>query len=191
MWPFKKSKTWIAPPASNNSPSFEELSYAVAYFVLPHYAFKDLNKAVEMWTKTPSATGPFFYLMACQIRKVEPDDNRATEFRSRHGNLPGIGHFYLLEYPKPAAIDLSDRDPIELVEHGESFVLAPYFSVIVQEADSGNVTYYILGQSPIGGGTTLRCVTREGVNANLGPGPSPTVEDFLQVVEQACTRQRP
>src|SRR6185503_13873593 len=128
MWPFKKSRNRIPPEATKNTPTLEELSYAVAYFVLPHYAFSDLNKAVEMWTKTPSATGPFFYLMACQMRKVEPDDNRVTEFRSRHGELPGIGRYYLLEHPEPAAIDLSDRDPLEIVERGESFVLAPYFS---------------------------------------------------------------
>src|SRR5438876_2793696 len=124
MWPFKKSKTSAGPQASGQIPSLEELSYAVAYFVLPHYAFKDLDKAVEMWTKTPSSTGPFFFLMACQMRKVEPDVNQATEFRSRHGDLSGIGRYYLLEHPKPAAVDLSARDPMEIVEHGDSFVLA-------------------------------------------------------------------
>jgi hypothetical protein len=165
------------------------LSYAAAYFVVPHYAFNDIDKAVEMWTKTPASTGPFFYLMACQMRKVEPDEGRVTEFRSRYGDLPGVGHYYLLEYPKPAPIDLSDRDPMEIVERRESFVLAPHFSVIVHQ-DHGAVTYYVLGQAPLGGGTTLRCITPDGVNANLGPGPSPTVEGFLQAVERACGRNK-
>ena len=189
MWPFNKSKTNAPPSTASKTPSLEELSYAVAYFVLPHYAFRDLDKAVEMWTKTPSTTGPFFFLMACQMRKAEPDVNRATEYRSRYGELPGIGRYYLLEYPKPAIIDLSNRDPMEIVEHGESFVLAPYLSVIIQQPDPGNVMYYVLGQSPIGGGTTLRCITRDGVNANLGPGPGPTVENFLEAVGNACARK--
>jgi hypothetical protein len=180
MWPFRKSKTVAAPSAK--APSLEEISYAVAYFVLPHYAFNNLNKVVEMWAKTPSAAGPFFYLMACQLRMIEPDVNRASEFRARHGDLPGIGHYFLLEHPKPAAIDLSDRDPLEVVNNPGLFVLAPYFSLIIQPAESTEVMYYVLGQTPIGGGTTLRCLTKDGINANLGPGPSPTVESFLEAV---------
>src|SRR6266568_3357692 len=190
MWPFKRPKAAAAVQTPSKTPSLEQLSYDVAYFVLPHYAFKDLDKVIEMWTKTPSSTGPFFFLMACQMRKVDPDMNRATEFRSRYGGLPGIGRYYLLEHPKPSAIDLSNRDPMEIVEQGESFVLAPYFSAIIPQSESGDVMYYILGQSPIGGGTTLRCLTRDGINANLGPGPSPTAESFLAVVEHACTRKR-
>src|SRR5262245_45972190 len=112
MWPFKKRRTKPAPASPNKIPSQEELSYAVAYFVVPHYAFNDLDKAIQMWTKTPESTGPFFYLIACQMRKTQPDVNRAPKFSSRYGDLPGVGTYYLLKHPEPAAIDLSDRDPI-------------------------------------------------------------------------------
>lgn len=189
MWPFNKSKQ-SAPPTPAKPPSLEELSYDIAYHLLPHYAFNDLNKTVEMWTKSPSITGPFFYMMACDMRKVAPDMNRAAEFRSRHGDLPGVGRYYLLEHAKPAAVDLSDRDALDMVERGEFYVLAPYFSIIVQQTDPDNVIYFVLGQSPMGGGTTFRCITRDGVNANLGTGPSPTAESFLRAVADACRRDR-
>ena len=45
-------------------------------------------------------------------------------------------------------------------------VLAPYFSSILR-AENDSVAYYVLGQAPKGG-TTLRCITINGVNANLG-----------------------
>ena len=53
MWPFNNSKTSAAPQTASKTPSLEELSYAVAYFVLPHYAFKDLDKAVESLLRNP------------------------------------------------------------------------------------------------------------------------------------------
>lgn len=56
-------------------------------------------------------------------------------------------------------------------------ILAPYFSSELRDR-GGKVSYYILGQSPMGGGTTLRCVTAEGANCNLGPGPDPTIDLF-------------
>ena len=49
-----------------------QLCYDVAYFLLPHYAYHDVAKVVELCSNSPSAAGPFFYVMACQARKVEP-----------------------------------------------------------------------------------------------------------------------
>jgi hypothetical protein len=189
MWPFNKPKQ-TAPPTPVQRPSLEELSYDIAYHLLPQYAFNELHKAVEMWTKSPCIAGPFFYVMVCDLQKVAPDMNVAVQFRSRHGVLPGVGRYYLLEHAKPAGIDLSDHDPLEMAERGERYVLAPYFSIIVQQADPGNVMYFVLGQSPMGGGTTLRRITPKGANLNLGPGPSPSAENFLRAVERAC-RGRP
>jgi hypothetical protein len=57
------------------------------------------------------------------------------------------------------------------------FVLAPHYSSVIRDTDDA-CSYYILGQSPMGGGTTLRCITADRANCNLGPGPKPTLEDF-------------
>ncbi len=68
----------------------------------------------------------------------------------------------------------------------DSLVLAPHFSCILRGGDNTS-SYYILGQSPIGGGTTLRMVTAEGVNCNLGPGPNPTLIEFHQRLDRELT----
>lgn len=67
------------------------------------------------------------------------------------------------------------------------FVLAPHFSAIVSGAD--RVRYFILGQAPMGGGTTLRSIEPEGMNCNLGPGPEPTMDAFLDSVRKHVDRQ--
>ncbi len=46
------------------------------------------------------------------------------------------------------------------------------------------MVYYILGQVPIGGGTTFRSVLAEGTNCNLGPGPEPRLDAFLDTLRQ-------
>ena len=85
--------------------------------------------------------------------------------------------FLTLEYPSPPPVDMSQMTPEDLIAADKPFVLAPYFSCIIRDS-AGTRSYYILGQSPIGGGATLRSVTAEGENCNLGPGPQPTVENF-------------
>src|SRR5262249_41427299 len=62
-----------------------QLCYDVAYFILPHYAFRDLAKLTDLCLNTPTAAGPFFYVMAAQARKVEPDPEDAKRFRWHHG----------------------------------------------------------------------------------------------------------
>ena len=64
-----------------------QLCYDVAYFILPHYAFKDLAKLADLCLNTPTVAGPFFYVMAAQARKVEPDPEDAKRFRWHHGQL--------------------------------------------------------------------------------------------------------
>jgi hypothetical protein len=159
-----------------------QLCYDVAYFILPHYAFEDLDKLADMCLDTPSTAGPFFYIMAAQARHIEPDANDARLFRWHHGQLSEGREYFALEYPQPPPIDMSEMSVEQMMHGGSTFVLAPHFSAIIRgETD---VQYFILGQAPIGGGTTLRCILAEGMNCNLGPGPEPKLTAFLDAVRK-------
>ncbi|MBW3600954.1 MAG: hypothetical protein KY475_27270 [Planctomycetes bacterium] len=89
-----------------------QLCYDVAYFVLPHSAFGSLAKLTNLCVNTPTAAGPFFYVMAAQARKVEPDREDANRFRWRHGQLNEGHEYFVLEYPIPPPVDMS-AVPIE------------------------------------------------------------------------------
>ena len=159
-----------------------QLCYDVAYFILPQYAFNHLIRVEELCAKTPDAAGPFFYIMACQMSKVEPVADDARSFRWHHGQFPDGREYYVLEYPVPPSVDLSARTPEELMNAGSPLVLAPHFSAIIRDSLTGAISYHVLGQSPFGGGTTLRAVLPEGINCNLGPGSPPRLEAFLDAL---------
>ena len=101
----------------------------------------------------------------------------ATQFQLHHGRLDGVDDYYVLEYPIPPPLDLSGVD-ITKIAPQHIPTLVPYFSAIVRRRDTEAVSYYTLGQAPFGG-TTLRLVTWDGINANLGPGPEPVLAAFL------------
>lgn len=168
-------------PGEPNPPtvSLPQLCYDVAYFILPHYAFNDSEKVAHLCQNTPNTAGPFFYVMAAVRRQMEPDVDHARLFRWHHGRLDDEREYFALEYPVPPPIDLSDT-PIEQMFSGPKFVLAPHFSAIIR--GGGVNEYFILGQAPMGGGTTLRCILPEGSNCNLGPGPEPELSAFLDAV---------
>jgi hypothetical protein len=171
---------WFGKPKNVPLP---QLCYGVAYFVLPHYVYNDLAKLTDMCAKTPTSAGPFFYLMACQFQKAEPSKEDAVRFRWHCGILEEGREYFVLEYPTPLPVDLSDVSPEKMLGK-EGPVLAPYFSAIIRETASGDVSYYVLGQAPLGGGTTLRSVLREGMNCNHGPGPEPKLDAFLSVLRK-------
>ncbi len=161
-----------------------QICYDTAYFVLPHYAFNDVVKIVDLCTNSPTAAGPFFYLLACQMRKIEPNFEHAKQFQWRHGTLEGDKLFFALEYPVPPPIDMSNISPEQLIATGKPPVLAPHFSIVIQDPGTKETTYFVLGQAPLGGGTTLRCVERDGRNCNLGPGPEPQLDALLNAVKR-------
>lgn len=165
-----------------------QLCYDVAYFVLPHYAFNDLAKLTDLCLNTPTAAGPFFYVMAAQMRMVEPDTADAKRFRWHHGPLGDGREYFALEYPPPPPVDLSDVSVEQMAGGGgPKVVLAPHFSAVLRGA--GGAQYFILGQAPIGGGTTLRCILPEGANCNLGPGPKPILSSFLGAIRERAASQ--
>ncbi len=177
----RKGEPVAAPTPQASLPS---ICYSIAYFVLPHYTFNDREKLTGMFTDTPNSVGPFFYLMGCQVQKVEPDTDDAQGFRSHYGQLDNAHDYFILEYPTPPPIDLSGIDITKLGEE-QLPVLAPYLSAIVRHRQTQITRYYTLGQSPIGGGTTFRSVTPEGENCNLGSGPTPQLNAFLDHLRNA------
>lgn len=158
-----------------------QLCYDVAYFIMPHYAYHDVAKVADLCLNSPPAAGPFFYAMACQVRKIEPVIEDAKRLVWHHGELENGREYFVLEYPPPPPVDMSDV-PLEQLTKVK-VVLSPHFSAIVRRADGGT-DYYILGQAPMGGGTTFRHVSADGVNANLGPGPEPTLAAFLGTLNE-------
>jgi hypothetical protein len=154
-----------------------QLCYDIAYFILPHYAHNDFAKLDDMCRQSPTSAGAFFYVMACQMRKIEPDIDDAKKFQWHLGSLDGSRDYLTLAYPTPPPVDMSNMSPDQLTSSSITFVLAPYFSTVLRGREA-ETDYYILGQAPIGGGTTLRCITAEGANCNLGPGPDPNIQDF-------------
>lgn len=161
-----------------------QLCYDAAYC----YAYKDLAKILEI-VSWPTAGGPWVYVMACGMHEQDPDDDEAMQFRWHTGSAPGGLEYWVLQYPKPPAVDLSDVDPKDIASGRYTAVLAPYFSAIVREP-SARISYWVLGQAPIGGGTTLRTVTEDGANANLGPGPVPDIGAFLAGIAHALSLAR-
>jgi hypothetical protein len=164
--------------AAAEQPRLPSICYGIAYFILPHYAFKDCEKLVRMFLETPESTGPFFYLMACQMEKIKPVEEDGRGFRAHHGALDSAREYFVLEYPPPPPVDFSGLDPTR-VSPEQLPVLAPWFSAMVRYRDTGVVDYFTLGQAPIGGGTTLRSVTADGLNSNHGTGPEPRLDAFL------------
>jgi hypothetical protein len=76
----------------------------------------------------------------------------------------------------------TDQGLDEVGGGGGSFVLPPHFCAIIRGV--GGVQYFILGQAPMGGGTTLRCILPEGMICNLGPGPEPQLTALLDAVRE-------
>ena len=109
-----------------------QICYDVAYFVLPHYAFNDFEKIVDLCTNSPTAAGPFFYLLACQFRKSAPNPEDGRKFQWHMGTLDSEQHYFALEYPVPPPIELSSVPPEKLLSETAPIVLAPYFSAVIR-----------------------------------------------------------
>jgi len=117
----------------------------------------------------------------------------ATAFHTHEGQLDSDREYYILQFP-PAPPPAPMPPPEKLLEviktEGKKKalekmpILAPYFTAIINDRSSALRSYYVLGQSTQSG-TTLRSVTTDGANENLGPGPEPTVASFVQ-----CLRNR-
>src|SRR5262249_23200430 len=81
---------------------------SVAYFILPQYAFNEPTKITDLCLNTPTTAGPYFYIMAALMQKVEPDTEDAKRFHWHHGQLDDSREYFALEYPEPPPVDMSD-----------------------------------------------------------------------------------
>ena len=110
--------------------------------------------------------------------KAEPIPEVALRFKAHHGKLNEMHDYFVLEYPKPPPLDISGNPPPQIAPE-LSLLIAPYFSAVVRHCQTKEVNYYNLGRSPMEGITTLRSITPDKVNRNLGPGPEPELDPFL------------
>lgn len=150
-------------------------------------AHKEFDTFLGVWRTVAPPIGLMLCEYGCSVQKVRPTPEFATAFKTHEGRLHSGCDYYILQFPPaPPPAQIAEDKLIELVTKSPEKVpvLAPYFAATIDDHSSGRRAYYVLGQSP-GGGSTLRSVTADGTNANLGPGPEPTAASFLQ-----CLRKR-
>lgn len=148
----------------------------MAYGLLPQMLFSDARKTIGYFNNPAFPPGAYFYALACRARQIVPQREEALAFQAHSGDFTKGTVHYIIEYPKPPPFDLGQKNS----------VLAPFFSAILHHQETDVVSYYTLGQRPLGG-TTLRTVSRDGVNANLGEGPIPELKAFLDAIRQGKT----
>ena len=169
--------------AADSDVPLAQLCYDIAYRWLTVCAFQEFDEVRDVSETSPETVGELFYSMACDKRGVEPDAEAAAKFRWHHGRSEMGREYFVLEYPTPRPVDYTGMTPERLEREYSKHILAPHFSAILLEDGDPAVKYFVLGQAPLGGGTTLRRVTPDGANSNLGPGPQPELAAFLTAIE--------
>lgn len=164
--------------------SLQRICYDMAYTALPYCAFNNGDKLISMFTDGPIPVGTFYYVTVCQALKINIVREDAKLFRQHCGKLDDAHDYYIVEYPTPPPVDLSNIDmgsmPVERIP-----VLAPYFSAVVRHRETKRISYFTLGQASMGGGTTLRAVTPDNSNLNFGKGPEPRLDAFLATLRRS------
>lgn len=163
--------------------SLPSISYHIAYFLIPPLADETWEMLAHTFAASPPTAGALFYDLGCRAQGVDPRSEDAERFGAHSGELES-GHEYLvLEYPTPPPLNL-DPNNLGCLMAGGLPVLAPFYSALLRQKDSNKGEYYILGQSPMDGRTTLRSISPrpDYTNHNLGPGPEPNLEAFLAVL---------
>lgn len=163
------------------SVSKEQVCYDLAYLVLPHFVHRDFREFAAFVRKGPEAAANFLCLLASKIRDTEPDQQVAKSLKWHFGK-PGESARITIEYPTPRKVDISEEPSKNAAPGVLPFVLAPYFSCVVPMSDRA-ARYFVLGQSLDESCTTLREVTPDGVNANLGVSAEPRLEAFHEAIK--------
>lgn len=176
-------KEWDKSPLPRPTPDqMARVSYRIAYHVLPAQAYKEFTAFLDAWRTIAPPIGFMLCEYGCSMWKVRPTPEFATAFKTHEGRLHSGCDYYVLQFPPaPSPAQMPHGNLIEIMTKSPEKmpVLAPHFAAIVEDRSSGRNAYYVLGQSP-SGGTTFRTVTADGANANLGPGPEPTMAAFVQ-----------
>lgn len=184
----KKIVQRFVPKPKDRPLTLAELSYAMAYRVLPGYAF-DESHDLKMWSVT-KACGPYFYLLTLGLAYGKPpeecDPELGMKFQWHTGQLQDGRTYFAMEYPLTPehSQNLSEAAFLKDSMAGKC-TLPPYFSAMIGRVDEAggtfhDVRYFILGKSPQPDCTTWREMTADGANINQGMGPAPKLESFLE-----------
>jgi hypothetical protein len=150
----------------------------MAYFLLPQYVFENTEAVLKALAGDETPGAGFYYVMTCAANGKEPRPELIRSFPVHCGTLDDHRRYTVVQYPSPPPVGVSAFD--QAMAALENVVLAPYFSAIIENTDSKEIHYFILGQSPVGS-TTLRGV-RPGMNANLGEGCEPELDQFIELL---------
>ncbi|ODT71177.1 hypothetical protein ABS71_08170 [bacterium SCN 62-11] len=191
----KKLLRPFLPKPKEREITLAQLSYTMAYRILPEYAFAERHD-LRMWSVT-KACGPFFYLMTLGMafgkRPEEADTKLGLKFQWHTGQLQDGRTYFLMEYPLTPehSETLTEKEFMQSALTGRC-VLPPYFSAMLGQVNPSEgtfheVRYFVLGKSPEPGCTTLREVTADGSNRNLGMGPAADRNSFLEAIQSRAS----
>ena len=162
-----------------------QIAYDVAHSLLPGRAHADAQGLRSEFEASPDARAQFYFTEAAKGCKKPPKAEFVRAVRGHTGRLDSKRDYIIVEYPQFPAIDLLAEAPGGPAPPS-GYVLAPYFSAVVIDRASGEVRYFVLGQSP-DARTTLRKVSPS-ANTNLGRGCEPKLEAFLALLRQQVVR---
>ena len=162
-----------------------QVSYEIAYLGLPNWVHKDFDRFLKNWRNPSIPFGTMLCEYGCERIKVRPSAEQAAAFKTQEGQLSSSCGYFLFQFPTPRAYPLDLEKLQEIQKKGiKPPVLAPYFAAALDNHSSGKRNYYVLGQSLMGESeTTLRSVTADGLNCNLGTGSNPTIKEFLECLK--------
>ncbi len=167
------------PSSSQSASPLPQLAYDIAFFILPYYAFNRIEKVDEFYETYKTNAGACFYFAAAQAAEVTFNQEDAKLFQWHRCVIQDTWPCDVLQFPTPAPIDLKNSS-LKTNEES-SLVLSPYFCAIVRESTQSEPHVLILAQNPLGE-TSIRSVSKTGVNANLGTGPQPNLDAFLDAI---------
>jgi hypothetical protein len=158
-----------------------QVAYDTAYFVLPQYAHSHMDRLKGEFERSPDMAAMFYFVLAAKMRGEEPHAEDIRQVRGHAGRFDSEREYMAVEYLRFPAVDLLS-DVGKWQDGIGSYVLAPYFSVIVDDREASEPRCFVLGQSP-DALTTFRLVSPM-MNANLGRGCEPELEAFLSLIRR-------
>lgn len=164
-------------------PSADEIWYFSAYNALPRIALRDPRRFWEN-TSQSERKAAVWYLILCQLLQAEPNLEEVAALEIRLAELEDGRKVMVLIYPSPEPITLKEEDLTLEALKNLGRPLGVYFSALLLPHKEQPASCYALGQSPIGGRTTLRRCT-QGAHYNLGEGPEPSEQAFLAALQTA------
>jgi hypothetical protein len=153
------------------------MCYKMAYVVLPETIFRNTDATLEQLEKHIRSSGGEsagfrFFVQTCSSCGCVPSPQYANSFAVYVGNLTLHLVYIIFGYPEPEPVNLTSGLPI----------LAPYYSGAVWDDRIAKLSYFVLGQA-LDGSTTLRSVSSDGTQTNLGSGSAPNLPAFIDLLK--------